>query len=229
MEEKQRIQKDRLLLIGQNLIELKEKTNQQILTSLRNYAGEYSKTGKNLAGETEIKNMLSALGGDVGDLSIEGRIIKGSSGEPVTSVRVRNFKTNVEGTMVLPSDEALDVGIDVSTAYEPEMITNIRNKIKFSPSSATSAGPANEIKTYTDGDAYFQGARDFPQLKGSPFSAKANIYYSNATGLYYGYIYGKNKVTGKEALESTDYYESLPDLVGRMKTINPQFIQNFVK
>ena len=212
-----------------NMLTDDPKTNQQILTSLRNYAGEYSKTGKNLAGETEIKNMLSALGGDVGDLSIEGRIIKGSSGEPVTSVRVRNFKTNVEGTMVLPSDEALDVGIDVSTAYEPEMITNIRNKIKFSPSSATSAGPANEIKTYTDGDAYFQGARDFPQLKGSPFSAKANIYYSNATGLYYGYIYGKNKVTGKEALESTDYYESLPDLVGRMKTINPQFIQNFVK
>lgn len=215
--------------VKSNMLTDDPKINQQILTSLRNYAGEYNRTGKNLAGATEITNMLSALGGDVGDLSIEGRITKGSSGEPVTSVRVRNFKTNVEGTMILPSDEALNVGLDVSTAYEPEMITNIRNKIKFSPSSATSAGPANEIKTYTDGDAYFQGPRDFTQLKGSPFDAKANIYYSNATGLYYGYIYGKNKITGKEALESTDFYESLPELVGRLKTINPQFIQNFVK
>ena len=215
--------------VKSNMLTDDPKTNQQILTSLRNYAGEYNRTGKNLAGATEITNMLSALGGDVGDLSIEGRIIKGSSGEPVTSVRVRNFKTNVEGTMILPSDEALDVGIDVSTAFEPEAITNIRNKIKFSPVSSTSAAPANELKTYTDGDAYFQGARDFPQLKGSPFDAKANIYYSNATGLYYGYIYGKNKITGKEGLESTDFYESLPELVGRLKTINPQFIQNFVK
>ena len=207
----------------------KNEVDQKTLNALRNYASEYSRTGKNLAGADAIKNMLSALGGDIKDLSIEGRIIKGSSGEPVTSVRVRNFATNIEGTMILPSDEALNVGIDVSTAYEPEMITNIRNKIKFSPVSATSAGPANEMKTYTEGDAYFQGPRDFPQLKGSPFDAKGNIYYSNATGLYYGYIYGKNKVTGKEALESTDYYESLPELVGRMKTINPQFIQNFVK
>lgn len=212
-----------------NMLTDDPKTNQQILTSLRNYAGEYNRTGKNLAGATEITNMLSALAGDVGDLSIEGRIIKGSSGEPVTSVRVRNFKTNIEGTMILPSDEALDVGLDVSTAYEPEFITNIKNKIKFSPVSATSAGPANDIQTYKNGDAYFQGPRDFTQLKGSPFDAKANIYYSNATGLYYGYIYGKNKITGKEGLESTDYFEDLSDLVGRIKTINPQFIQNFVK
>jgi hypothetical protein len=212
-----------------NLLTGETKVDQQTLNSLRNYASEYSRTGKNLAGADAITNILSALGGDVKDLSIEGRITKGSSGEPVTSVVVRNFATNTEGTMILPNDEALNVGLDASTAYEPEMITNIRNKIKFSPSSATSAGRPNDIKTYTSGDAYFEGVKDFPQLKGSPFSAKANIYYSNATGLYYGYIYGKNKVTGKEALESTDYYESLPDLVGRMKTINPQFIQNFVK
>ncbi len=31
MEDKQRVMKDRLFLIGQNLIEIKEKTNQQIL------------------------------------------------------------------------------------------------------------------------------------------------------------------------------------------------------
>lgn len=212
-----------------NLLTGETKVDQQTLNSLRNYASEYSRTGKNLAGADEIKNILSALGGDVKDLSIEGRITKGSSGEPVTSVVVRNFATNTEGTMILPTDEALNIGLDASTAYEPELITNIRNKIKFSPVSATSAGPANELKTYTDGDAYFEGIKDFPQLKGSPFSAKGNIYYSNATGLYYGYIYGKNKITGKEALESTDYFESLPELVGRMKTINPQFIQNFVK
>ena len=51
------------------------------------------------------------------------------------------------------------------------------------------------------------------------FSPKLKIRHPETKGL----------VTGKEALESTDYYESLPELVGRMKTINPQFIQNFVK
>jgi hypothetical protein len=131
--------------------------------------------------------------------------------------------------MILPTDEAFNVGIDVSTAYEPELVTNIRNQIKFSTSSATSAGPANVIKTYKDGDTYFDGVEDFPQLKGSPFDAKGNILQSNATGLYYGYIYGKNKVTGKEGLEMTDGYPDLAELVGRMKTINPQFIQNFLK
>jgi len=212
-----------------NMLTGEAKIDQQTLNSLRNYASEYSTKGNNLAGATEIKNMLSALGGDVKDLSIEGRIIKGSSGEPVTSVRVRNFATNTEGTMILPTDEAFNVGIDVSTAYEPELITNIRNQIKFSTSSATSAGPANVIKTYKDGDTYFDGVEDFPQLKGSPFDAKGNVLQSNATGLYYGYIYGKNKVTGKEGLEMTDGYPDLAELVGRMKTINPQFIQNFLK
>ena len=205
------------------------KEDQQTLNFLRNYAGEYSTKGNNLAGATEIKNTVSALGGDIKDLSIEARIIKGSSGEPVSSVRIRNFATNIEGTMILPSDEAFNVGIDVSTAYEPELITNIRNKIKFSTSSATSAGPANVMKTYTDGDTYFDGVEDFPQLKGSPFDAKGNILQSDATGLYYGYIYGKNKATGKEGLEMTDGYDNLLELVGRMKTINPQFIQNFLK
>jgi hypothetical protein len=212
-----------------NMLTGEGKVDQQTLNSLRNYAGEYSTKGNNLAGATEIKNTLSALGGDIKDLSIEGRIIKGSSGEPVTSVRVRNFATNIEGTMILPSDEAFNVGIDVSTAYEPELITNIRNKIKFSTSSATSAGPANVIKTYTDGDTYFDGVEDFPQLKGSPFDAKGNILQSGSTGLYYGYVYGKNKATGKEGLEMTDGYDNLSELVGRMKTINPQFIQNFLK
>jgi hypothetical protein len=207
----------------------KNEVDQKTLGALRNYASEYSTNGNNLAGATEIKNILSALGGDIKDLSIEGRIIKGSSGEPVTSVRVRNFATNIEGTMILPSDEALNVGMDVSTAYEPELITNIRNKIKFSTSSATSAGPANVIKTYTDGDTYFDGVEDFPQLKGSPFDAKGNILQSSSTGLYYGYVYGKNKATGKEGLEMTDGYDNLSELVGRMKTINPQFIQNFLK
>jgi len=212
-----------------NMLTDDAKTNQQILTSLRNFAGEYSDKGNNLAGADEITNILSALGGDLGDLSIEGRVIKGSSGEPVTSVRVRNFKTNVQGTMILPADEALNVGLDVSTAYEPELITNIKNKIKFSTSSATSAGPANDITTYVNGDAYFDGVEDFPQLKSSPFDAKGNILQSDATGLYYGYIYGKNKITGKQGLEMTDAYDDLSELVGRMKTINPQFIQNFLK
>jgi len=212
-----------------NMLTGEAKVDQQTLNSLRNYASEYSTKGNNLAGANEIKNILSALGGDVKDLSIEGRIIKGSSGEPVTSVRVRNFATNTEGTMILPNDEAFNVGIDVSTAYEPELITNIRNKIKFSTSSATSAGPANNINTYVTGDTYFDGVEDFPLLKGSPFDAKGNILQSDATGLYYGYIYGKNKVTGKQGLESTDGFDNLSDLVGRMKTINPQFIQNFVK
>lgn len=212
-----------------NLLTEDAKINQKVLTNLRNYAGEYSNKGNNLAGSEEIKNVLSALGGDLKDLSIEARIMKGSSGEPVPSVRIRNFATNTEGTMILKNDEALNVGVDVSKAYEPELITNIRNKIKLSPRSATSAGPVNDLKTYKNGDAYFDGVEDFPQLKGSPFEAKGNILYSDATGLYYGWIYGKNKITGKEGLVSTDYFEDLSELVGRMKTTPPQLIQNLLK
>jgi hypothetical protein len=212
-----------------NMFTGEAKVDQQTLNSLRNYASEYNTSGKNLAGKEEIKNILSALGGDVKDLSVEARIVKGSNGEPVTSVRVRNFATNVEGTMILANEEALNTGVDVSTAYEPELITNIKNKIKFSTSSATSAGRVDDLKTYVSGDTYFDGVEDFPLLKGSPFDAKGNILLSNATGLYYGYIYGKNKVTGKEGLESTSGYDDLQDLVGRMKTINPQFVQNFLK
>lgn len=213
IHERYRIQPNRSV----NLLTGNAEADRSIKTDLRAFAGAATE-GQKMNEAPKFSSFAEALAGD--DAAIEARVIV-EGGAPKVKINVYDKDANLAGDMYLTLEQAANFNIDVEGLYEDKNISSLRSYIENMPNNQTSRGVLTDKSTYVN-DAYFVES-DFPNLKGSPYKAKANLQYSN--GLYYPYIYVED-TKGRSIVKPLSGYPNLSQAVTGMKTaVTPQLAE----
>jgi hypothetical protein len=159
-------------------------TDKSTIFNLRRFAGA-STAGQKQNLSPDFSKFAESISGDIAGMNIETQVIMDANNNP--QVEIVSYDSDGEriGGMTIQPDEAANIGLDVSTLYEPRDVSMLRNYIK-NKSNQTSAGDPKDVSTYVSGDAYFEKP-SFTGMANSPYDIKANIKYAN--GKYYSYIY----------------------------------------
>lgn len=186
--------------------------------NLVRYAGDYSTKQKNSS--TDFDKFARSVGGT--GITYEAQISPISGGKPMVEIVAYGGDNNNRiGGMVISQDEAINgFGIDYSTLFEPENITNLKMYIQAT-GDKTSIGDPKEKQTYLNGDAIFEKSSFKNLSKNSVYDAKANISYKN--GLYYTHIYVTDGVNS--GLKNIPGIPDLATVLNGFNSVNPQFIQ----
>lgn len=184
-------------------------TDKATIFDLRRFAGAYT-AGQRQNVSKDFSNFAESIGGDIVDMNIEAQVIMDAGNNPQIEIVSYNKKGKRTGGMTIQPDEAANIGLDITSIYEPREVALTRNYIK-NRGNQTSVGDPKEIGTYISGDAYFEKS-DFTAMADSPFDVKANIKYAN--GKYYSYIYisdgiKKNVFVGDGSSNLTDVYMNI--------------------
>jgi hypothetical protein len=200
-------------------------TDKQTLNNVRRFTLNYAKSGKNLTSSDELEGMTKAMGGDLSDLSLEAKTVTGPGGRKLIQISGTDLKNNNSGSIVIADDEAAKLGIDVSTLYEPDEVTNVRRTITRSSLGSTSKLDPSDVNTYIKGDAYFEKF-EFPRMKGvTRYDLKANILFNN--GKYYGYVYASDGQ--KRKVTSTEGDPDLNVVIKGLQQMGPEHAQLILK
>lgn len=156
-----------------------------MVDKLTRYAANYNTAGKNLS--PDFKSFASNVGKK--DVTYEAQVITGAGSKPLVEIVAYGGDDNKKlGSMIVADDEAMRLGINPATLYEPREVTNLRTYLQAN-GDQTSKGDPKEKSTYIQGDSYLK-TPNFYNLKGSGYDAAANITYKN--GLYYANIFGSD-------------------------------------
>lgn len=189
-------------------------TDKSLVYGVKRMAGAYT-TGQMQNLSPDFKNFLSSIEGkDLTDLNLETTVKMDSNRNPVLEIVSYGPGGKRAGGMTIQYDEAISLGIDVGSMYEPKEVSSLRNFIKYNDNQSSAADP-NKVSTYIEGDAILDKS-DFKNMQGSPYDVKGNFKFQN--GLYYGYIYVNDSKT-KPAVRETPGVESLTELYNNM-TLN---------
>jgi hypothetical protein len=189
-------------------------TDKSLVYGVKRMAGAYT-TGQMQNLSPDFKNFLSSIEGkDLTDLNLETTVKMDSNRNPVVEIVSYGPGGKRAGGMTIQYDEAINLGIDVGSMYEPKQISSLRNFMNYNDNQSSAADPS-KVSTYMQGDAILNKS-DFKNMQGSPYDVKGNFKFQN--GLYYGYIYVNDSKT-KPAVKETPGVESLTELYNNM-TLN---------
>ena len=188
-------------------------TDKSLVYGVKRMAGAYT-TGQMQNLSPDFKNFLSSIEGkDLTDLNLETTVKMDSNRNPIVEIVSYGPGGKRTGAMTVQYDEAISLGIDVGSMYEPKEVSSLRNFIKYNDNQSSAADPS-KVSTYIEGDAILDKS-DFKNMQGSPYDVKGNFKFQN--GLYYGYIYVNDSKT-KPVVRETPGVESLTELYNNLTT-----------
>lgn len=200
-----------------NLLTGNAEADRSIITDLRAFAGQATE-GQKMNEAPNFNNFATALAKN--NIALQAKIIV-ESGTPKVKINAYGESGTLEGDMYLTLEQAKAFNIDAENLYEPREISSLRSFIDNMGNNQTAKGIITDKQTYTN-DAYFV-ENDFPNLKGSPYKAKANILYSK--GKYFPYVYVQD-ARGRSIIKALDGDENLSKVVSGMKdALTPQFAE----
>lgn len=159
-----------------------------IIYNLKRFAAGYTGNDNRQNISPDFGDFAKSLDKDPSKIIVEANVIMDANNNPQVEITSSDEKGSRVGGMTLQADEAVKLNIDVNSLYESKNVSLMRNKIEVN-GNKTCAGNPKDVKTYVQGDAYFD-KNDFSNLKGTDFDVKANIVYSN--GVYYPYLYAND-------------------------------------
>jgi hypothetical protein len=196
-------------------------TDKNTLAKLRRWGSEYTTTNANLS--PDFKEFVGSLKTDPNDNVLGARTIFDENNEPMVEV-ISYDPENGErvGGITIQPDQARKIGIDLGTLYEADEISALRNKINYNDYKTSEGDPA-DVKTYIEGDSYYD-KYDFPGMKGNTtLDVQANIIYSS--GEYFPYLYIKDG-NKKPVVRELPGDANLENVVSSLKLINPTIVKS---
>jgi hypothetical protein len=208
-----------------NLLTGNAEADRGIKQKLGTMAGAYTVGQKqNLSGNFDSFTKILSQNGSYVEVSVRPT----ATGEMPVEIAVYGENGTDYASMVIQSDEAKSLGINVEDLYEDSFISTLRSRINVSPGNRTCAGDILEPETYKKEIPALQ--RDFFTSMGrSGIDVRGNIEYTN--GKYFPHIYVndfKNGSTGK--VVSLEGSSDLNQLLEALKIqIVPSFAQAALK
>jgi hypothetical protein len=188
---------------------------------LTTFVSAFTRNGdnQNLATDDEFKAFQTNLNEPKTFYTITSE--SDEKGQPVWAVVDNNG-----GRMVLNPDQSMKLGYNPNDIYEADSVMYVRNKLNQN-GGKTSIGDPNDIYTYKNNNDYHydNNAGDFPNIRNSNYTVRANVLENN--GRYYPYIYVNNGAS--ERVIPLPPEDNLSKLDVTIKSINDADVKSALK
>ena len=153
------------------------------MAKIKNLAGNYKTSKQNISGDFD--DFVSELGKDLKDTNIETVVRTTPSGQQQIEL-VMYTDGKRKGGMTISPEEANNIGIDVSSVYEPREVTIMKNSMAMK-GGKTSEGDPKDVNTYIQGDVRLTKG-DLPGMSGDK-EHDVKVNFINENGVYYACYY----------------------------------------